>query len=66
MIRNVIFLKNDNIIINKKLGGIPYTAHGAQITHPSPLFFIFVFYSRFHAYFRIGWVKYEFLNAPQG
>ena len=34
---------------NIKNGGIPYTAHGAQIT-PPPLFLIFCFY----AYFRLG------------
>ena len=34
----------------KSIGGIPYTAHGGQIT-PPPLFLSFVC---FYAYFRLG------------
>ncbi len=35
----------------KNTGGIPYTAHGAQIPHPPYPLFIF-FFSCFYAYFR--------------
>ena len=34
-------------------GGIPYTAHGAQIT-PSPLIFDFCLIFCFYAYLRLG------------
>ncbi len=37
------------IKLSKKLGGIPYTAHGAKINSPA-LIFDFCFY----AYFRLG------------
>ncbi len=42
------------------MGGIPYTAHGAQIT-PSPYF---LFFSCFYDYFRLGQVRLR-LGLPR-
>ena len=39
--------------IDLTVGGIPYTAHGSQIT-TLPLFFWFLFIFCFHAYFSLG------------
>ena len=50
-------LKDASLILLRiniaKIGGIPYTAHGAQIT-PSTIIFDYCKFFCFYAYFRLG------------